>query len=60
MKFINYLKTISGVQIYPMMSLMLFVLVFGIVLVLTMKLNKSYLDKAKKLPLTNNDGSHEI
>ncbi|MFM1793052.1 MAG: hypothetical protein RLZZ252_1406 [Bacteroidota bacterium] len=55
MKFINYLKTISGVQVYPMISLMLFVLVFGLVLFLTFKTNKSYLEKAKNIPLNNND-----
>lgn len=53
MKFINYLKTISGVQVYPLISLMLFVLVFGLVLVLTFKTRKEYIDNAKNIPLNN-------
>jgi len=55
MKFINYLKSITGVQIYPMISLILFVLVFGLVVFFTFKTNNSYIEKAKNIPLNNND-----
>jgi len=55
MKFINYLKTISGVQVYPMLSLILFVGVFGFVLFLTFKTSKDYIDKAKNIPFQNED-----
>lgn len=53
MKFINYLKSIDGVSVYPMASLLLFTLFFGVVVFWVFKANKSYLNHAKNIPLND-------
>ncbi len=51
MKFINYLESISGVSIYPMASLLLFLTVFGVVLFLTFRESKESIARQKNIPL---------
>ena len=41
MKFINYLKAISGVEIYPMISLFIFVVFFALLIFWAIKANKN-------------------
>jgi cytochrome c oxidase cbb3-type subunit 3 len=53
MKFINYLKSIDGVSFYPMASLILFTMFFGIVLFWVFKANKNYINNAKNIPLND-------
>lgn len=55
MKFIHYLETISGVSIYPMISLMVFFLFFIVLLWFVMKTDKDYLRKIEQLPFDNNN-----
>lgn len=51
MKFSNYLEKISGVSIYPIISLALFVAFFTIVTIWIMKMDKKELQRAEQLPL---------
>lgn len=51
MKFINYLKTIQDVRIFPMVSLFIFTAIFAVVLVYAMKASKQYINQAKQIPL---------
>jgi len=51
MKFINYLENITGIGIYPMLSLMIFFLFFAAVTWSVMKANKNYIEKVKNIPL---------
>ncbi len=51
MKFINYLESISGISIYPMTSLIIFVVFFSIVTFVTFKARKEYIDELKNMPL---------
>ncbi len=51
MKFKTYLETISGVSIYPMISLILFTVVFAYVLYSTLRLKKNDIDEKSQLPL---------
>lgn len=53
MKFINYLEGISGVSIYPMTSLLLFVTFFVCVTIYVMRADTGYVDHMKNIPLEN-------
>lgn len=51
MKFKNYLETISGISIFPMISLAIFVVFFVALIVWTMTLKKERIAKMKNIPL---------
>jgi len=51
MKFINYLKSIDGVSIYPLITLCLFVLIFILAAILVAAKDKNTIDEIKRLPL---------
>jgi hypothetical protein len=53
MKFKNYLETISGVEIYPLTSLLIFFLFFTALAIWAFRANKQYIDEQKNLPLGN-------
>ena len=54
MKFRNYLETIAGVGIYPLISLLIFFVFFVGLLIYVWSLDKRKLDKMRNIPL--NDG----
>ncbi|MEP7195721.1 MAG: CcoQ/FixQ family Cbb3-type cytochrome c oxidase assembly chaperone [Saprospiraceae bacterium] len=54
MKFSTYLEKISGVSIYPLISLLLFVAFFILVTVWVYKIDKNEIERLEKLPLDNN------
>lgn len=45
------LQSIEGVEIYPIISLLLFVLSFGVVLTLALRMNRSDVEYISRLPL---------
>jgi cytochrome c oxidase cbb3-type subunit 3 len=51
MKFINYLESITGIGIYPLISLMIFFLFFAGVTVYVARANKFYINRLKNIPL---------
>lgn len=51
MKFINYLKSIGGVEIYPMISLFIFLLFFIVLTIYAMKADKGHINELKNIPL---------
>lgn len=51
MKFINYLESISGVSIYPLVSLIMFFVFFAVVAFYVIKADKKYIERAKNIPL---------
>ena len=51
MKFINYLEHITGIGIYPLISLLIFFTFFTVVTVYAFKLNKFYINRLKNFPL---------
>ncbi|MFY8127795.1 MAG: CcoQ/FixQ family Cbb3-type cytochrome c oxidase assembly chaperone [Chitinophagaceae bacterium] len=51
MKFSHYLEKITGVSMYPIISLILFVLFFSIVTIWILKMDKNELQRAEQLPL---------
>ncbi len=51
MKFINYLKSIQDVRIFPMVSLFISTAIFAVVLMYAMQASKKYIKQAKQIPL---------
>ena len=47
----NVLESITGIDIFPIISLAVFTLVFGVMLVWVFKLDKKIVSKMKQLPL---------
>jgi hypothetical protein len=65
MKFINYLESITGIGIFPMLSLIIFFTFFVLVTLWVLKADKSYIKTLKNLPLNKdnfdqNEKSNEI
>jgi Ni,Fe-hydrogenase I cytochrome b subunit len=61
MKFINYLTSIAGIDIYPLISLMIFFLFFTGLIIYAIKADKGFIAEMKQLPLENtnsNDSTH--
>lgn len=55
MKFINYLESITGIGVYPLVSLMIFFIFFiGVTLYITLG-RKEYFDTLSNLPLRTQD-----
>lgn len=55
MKFINYLESITGIGIFPMVSLMIFFTFFSIMTIWAFRADKNFISSMKKLPLTEGD-----
>ncbi len=53
MKFKYYLETITGIQIYPLISLLLFVSFFIIVTLWVLRTSKETIEYMENLPLEN-------
>jgi hypothetical protein len=53
----NVLQSIAGVEIFPVISLILFLLVFGVMLVWAMRRDKLYLTELAQLPLKDDEVS---
>ncbi len=53
MKFINYLESITGIGIYPLVSLFVFLGFFLLVTLYVIKGNKKYFDKLSQLPIND-------
>ena len=53
MKFINYLEKITGIDIYALSSLVIFLLIFVLASAWALKANKKMLEEINNLPLKN-------
>ncbi len=60
MKFINYLTSIAGIDIFPMISLMIFFLFFAGLIIYTAKADKGFISMMKQMPLENEKGNEPI
>ncbi|MCX8104798.1 MAG: cbb3-type cytochrome c oxidase subunit 3 [Ignavibacterium album] len=49
------LQSIEGVEIYPIISLIVFVVFFIVVTVWLIRMDKNYINEMKQLPLNNED-----
>jgi hypothetical protein len=53
MKFINYLESITGVDIYALTSFMIFFTFFIVMALWAWKADKKMIDKINRIPLDN-------
>jgi cytochrome c oxidase cbb3-type subunit 3 len=51
MKFINYLESISGIGIYPLVSFIIFFVFFVVVSVYVLKADKAHIEEVSNIPL---------
>ncbi|MBI3519166.1 MAG: cbb3-type cytochrome c oxidase subunit 3 [Bacteroidetes bacterium] len=57
MKFKNYLESITGIGIYPLISLMIFVVFFALVSFYVWKGNKKHFEELSNLPINDNENN---
>ena len=55
MKFKNYLESIADVGIYPLASLLMFFIFFGLLTFWAVRANKKYITHMKNIPMTNDN-----
>ncbi|HLD52158.1 MAG TPA: hypothetical protein VJA82_02535 [Sediminibacterium sp.] len=53
MKFKNYVTSIENVNIYPMVSLVIFTVFFGVVTWYVMSANKEKMEKNSQIPIND-------
>jgi cytochrome c oxidase cbb3-type subunit 3 len=58
MKFINYLESISGIGIFPMISLLIFFTFFILLAIKVSIMDKSYLQQMNNLPLEDDENTN--
>jgi cytochrome c oxidase cbb3-type subunit 3 len=51
MKFINYLESITGISIYPLVSLVLFTVFFAVVALYVFTADKRAMERKSHMPL---------
>lgn len=56
----KYLESIAGVEIYPIFSLLIFVIFFLAVTWYVLKLDKSFIEEMSNYPSLNDESNHEI
>jgi len=54
MKFINYLESITGIGIYPLVSFLIFFLFFLVVSIYVIRSGRTYFDEVASIPLDTN------
>ena len=55
MKFIHYLETITGVGIFPLSSLAIFLVFFLVVATHALKADKGHIDIMKQIPVAESE-----
>ncbi len=50
MKFINYLESIAGIEIFPLISLLVFSLFFIALIFYVIKADKKYIEHMQQIP----------
>lgn len=53
MKFIHYLETIAGIEIFPLTSLLIFFAFFFLLIIYVVKADKKHIAELKNIPLDN-------
>jgi len=55
MKFINYLESIAGIAIYPMISLFIFFIFFSLLIAYVVKADKQHITELENMPLNEGE-----
>lgn len=60
LKFIkHHMETIAGIEIYPIISFLIFFTFFLLVLVYVIRADKKVIEEISNLPLDQNDDNHD-
>lgn len=59
MKFINYLESIAGVEVFPLISLTLFFSFFVVLTIWVLKVDKKRIMEMKNIPLNESNESKQ-
>lgn len=60
LKFIkHHMETISGIEIYPLISFVIFFIFFTGLIIYVFKTDKKLIDTIANIPLDSKDSSHE-
>ncbi len=59
MKFINYLQSIAGIAVFPMVSLFIFFLFFSLLLVYALKADKQHITDLKNIPFDKDANNNQ-
>ena len=60
LKFIkHHLETIGGIEIYPIISFIIFFTFFVFVLIYVVRADKKTIDEIANIPLNSNESDHE-
>ena len=59
MKFINYLESITGIGIFPLISLLIFFLFFTALILFVIRADKGHIAHLKNIPLDRNDNKNQ-
>lgn len=54
----DILQSIEGVSVYPIISLIVFVLFFAVILIWMIKVDKKYINKMENLPFENEEANN--
>ncbi len=57
--FRQYLESITGIGIYPVISLLIFFLFFTVLIAYMIKSDKNLMDEMSRIPLQNNESNPE-
>ncbi len=60
MKFINYLETITGIAVFPFISLAIFFLFFTGVIIYALAIRKETIEELKQIPLDNHKVDSDV
>lgn len=60
MKFINYLESIAGIEIFPMISLAIFFTFFVLLTIWVFRVDKQRIIKMKNIPLNETNESKQL
>lgn len=52
------LQSIEGISVYPIISLIVFVLFFAVILIWMIKVDKKYINKMENLPFENEEANN--
>lgn len=51
----DVLQSLEGIELYPIISLIIFVIFFAVLIIWILKVDKNYINKMKNIPLEKED-----
>ncbi len=60
MGFSRYFEGIENIEIWPIISLIIFIIFFVVLLYGVFKMDKKYVQKMENMPLEKNDGTESL